>query len=345
MLRGNSLLFFANFAMVKRPTSSLFAHLPVELVNIIFTFAAESRHTCLDLCLVSSWARHIALPHLFRTLVAKDDGPKFVTYFEDPSYVPFGTNINPASLVKNVWMPLEDYVGFPIVIIFENCPNITHMALTVSCFFMAICLTTPGYIVTPGLLGLSKVPGTGRDLHLTILGATSFRWVMRQYWNPQVSSRSSLFDQITHIRVETIISFKRWEHYGLRHFSRLSHLSLPYYDSMQHDPNHLDTFLKLQSLQMLVIAGVQKPSQRGHWKRLEAWVRSRRKMNKMVFFVEIPAVDIQVEWEEEMSGGESIWDRAVRYTTQWEARENATATLEMQATGGPVRRSRRRIVA
>ena len=34
-------------------------------------------------------------------------------------------------------------------------------------------------------------------------------------------------------------------------------------------------------------------------------------------------MDIQAEWEEEMRGGESIWDKAFRYTTQWEAKEKA----------------------
>ena len=38
-------------------------------------------------------------------------------------------------------------------------------------------------------------------------------------------------------------------------------------------------------------------------------------MDKRVFFVEILAMDVQAEWEEEITGGESIWDRAFRYTT------------------------------
>ena len=56
-------------------------------------------------------------------------------------------------------------------------------------------------------------------------------------------------------------------------------------------------------------------------------VWAKRQRDKRVFFVEIPAIDIQVEWEAEMMGGESIWDKALRYTTQWEASESAKAAL------------------
>jgi hypothetical protein len=38
-------------------------------------------------------------------------------------------------------------------------------------------------------------------------------------------------------------------------------------------------------------------------------------------------MSLQAEWEDETRGGESIWDIALRYTIQWEARENAMAAL------------------
>jgi hypothetical protein len=106
---------------------------------------------------------------------------------------------------------------------------------------------------------------------------------------------------------------------------------VPYYNSTHHVAKHLDHFLKLQSLDMFVVAGVRKPLQQAHWKRLQDWVRTKRKRDIRVFFVEIPAMDIQVEWEEEMRGGESIWDRAFRYTIQWEAREKAEELVRISA--------------
>jgi hypothetical protein len=313
--------------MVKR-ASSWFARLPIELVNMIFAMAAQSsRHTCLDICLVASWARQIALPHLFRTLVTKDRGVKFNKYLANLQYVPINTNINPPALVKNVWMPLQDQGATDSVIdVFENCHNIKHMALTIGCFFKLICATTSDYI----LGSVKKVTtrparANDRDLHLTVLGANTFNWAFHGYWQADVSLRSPLFDRITHIRVETASGYQT--RHKLYHFSRLSHLSVPYYNSIQHKAEELDEFLELRYLEMFVVAGVRRPLYQAHWKRLEAWVWAKRQRDKRVFFVEIPAIDIEAEWEAEMMGGESIWDKALRYTTQWEARESTKAAL------------------
>ena len=282
--------------MVKKAVLSWFARLPVELVNIIFALAAQSsRHTCLDLCLVASWARQIALPHLFRTLVAKDHGVRFQKYLADPPYVPVSTTINAASLVKNVWMPLEDNGTTNSVLdVFENCHNITHMALTIHCFYKLIRATSPVEMPRKRVVSGPALDHS-RDLHLTMLGTTSFNWAFREYWQPIISDRSPLYDRITHIRVETANSYQT--RHKLHHFSRLSHLSVPYYNSMQHIAKQLDHFLQLRSLKMFVVAGVRKPLQLAHWRRLEKWVLTKRRRDKRVFFVEVPAMDIQAEWE------------------------------------------------
>jgi len=267
---------------------------------------------------VASWARQIALPRLFRTLVAKDHGANFRKYLANRPYVPFNTNINPPSLVENLWMPLQGHdITDSVLDAFENCHNIAHMALTIDCFHKLICATSSlplrsehekRKVSGPALDGHS-------DLHLTMLGATSFNWAFKEYWDSSATIRSPLYDRITHIRVETVNSYKTPRRQKLHHFSRLSHLSLPYYNSTQHKARRLDEFLKLRSLEMFVVAGVTKPLQQAHWKRLEEWVREKRRVDKRVFFVEIPAMDIQAGWEEEIRGEESIWDRAFRYTT------------------------------
>jgi hypothetical protein len=56
---------------------------------------------------------------------------------------------------------------------------------------------------------------------------------------------------------------------------------------------------------------------------LQEWMRAKCRSNKRVFLVEVPVVDIQAKWEVEMRGWESLLDRVLHYTTQWEAREEA----------------------
>ena len=57
--------------MSRRPRP--FNRLPIELVHHILRMAAaSSRRSSLDICLVSSWARRIARPHLFHTIVITD---------------------------------------------------------------------------------------------------------------------------------------------------------------------------------------------------------------------------------------------------------------------------------
>jgi hypothetical protein len=240
--------------------------------------------------------------------------------------VPVNTRINAASLVKNMWMPLEDHaITDSVLDVFENCHNLTHMALSIHCFFILIRATTSLPLAPVEKTVSGPALDCDHDIHLTMLGTTSFRWVFREYWQPNISYRSPLYDRITHIRVETVSSYHT--RYELPHFSRLSHLSVPYYSPIQHKAEQLDHFLQQRSLEMFVVAGVRKPFQAAHWTRLEKWVLAKRQEDKRVFFVEIPAMDIQAEWEREMRGGKTIWERAIHYTTQWETRQRAEAAL------------------
>jgi len=217
--------------------------------------------------------------------------------------------------------------------------------LTVHCLYKLIIATSPLILFGPRSRMISGLAlDDNRELHLTMLGATSFSWAFREFWHPDITRRSPLYDRITHIRVETVNSFKT--RHKLHNFRRLSHLSVPYYNSSQHEAKHLDDFLELRSLEMFVVAGVRKPLQQAHWERLQEWVRVKRQTDKRVFLVEVPAMDIQAEWEMEMRGGESIWDRAFRYTAKWEAVEMEKAALELQAANSRSimpRRARRNI--
>lgn len=306
---------------VTRPASSPFIRFPVELVDIIFTLAAKaSRHTCLDLCLVSSSARQIALPYLFRTIVVTDDhGPKFDKHLVDPEYKLIKTNISAPSLVQNFWMSLDGN-AYPVWEVFQSCHNVIHMAVDISSFYRLVYSTSSVTITGEPRMVSGPALDHNRNLHLTLLEPSYFLDDAIELFHPDVSLRSPLYDRITHIRLET--DADEGMLYQLGHFTRLSHLCISYNRSVHQIAQDLVDFLTRGSLQMLVVACVRKPRQR---EKLQDWVREKRQTEKKVFFVEIPAKDIRARWEEEMRGGEtpSIWDRALNYTAQWEAKDMA----------------------
>lgn len=288
---------------------------PAELINTIFnSAAATSRKACLALCLVASWARQIALPHLFRTILASDQVTKFSKYWAHPPYIPFDSNINAASLVKNVCMSSQGHANIVSFLdVFQNCHNITHLAVTIRCFYKLMYASSPAHITgeEPKISGPAL--DTNRDFHLTLLGVPAHVGDEIELFHPDASDRSPLYDQVTHVRVQT-------DSAGMLHqisyFSRLTHLSLPYDNPVRQIAKYLDDFT---ALEMFVVAGVKKPNQQTRWKRLLDWVRAMRQKDKRVFFVEVSTIGIQAEWEEEAMGGESIWDRALHHTTQLEA--------------------------
>ena len=115
------------------------APLPLELVLKVFNVAASSSsQSCYNLCLVSSWARHIALPHLFTTIIIKNQvaiEPFFEQIATRPRDPP-NAEFLPAPQVRNLWMmtesPLPGRIG--IVQISRACVNLTNIAMTTSIF-------------------------------------------------------------------------------------------------------------------------------------------------------------------------------------------------------------------
>ena len=295
-------------------TPSLSMRLPVELLHCVFNLAsASSRHACLNICLVASWARQIALPHLFHTVVIKDTyaNTEFTKYIVEPFLMP---NFRAACFVNNVWAQNSRDLVLEVI---EKCDNITHLALNTGHFRWLMRSTSPGTIaasVSPGISGHALA--RQRDLHLTLLDAESLNLALTEHHNDDVTKKSPIFDKITHLRLTLVDSYKMRA--NLDHFSRLTHLCMPYYDSRRHQTMYLQPFLELQSLQMFVIIVILRCARSSHVS-LENWVRNVRETDTRVYLVNGWSADIQVEWEREMRGGESVWERAIRYTNKWEA--------------------------
>jgi hypothetical protein len=115
------------------------------------------------------------------------------------------------------------------------------------------------------------------------------------------------------MRLTVTKSYQMW---NLDHFSRLTHLCMPYHGRRVH---MMWPTLGFQSLQMFVIAIRILFCDRSSRVSLQSWVQSIRETDTRVYLVDDWSADIQVEWEREMRGGESVWERAIRYTSKWEA--------------------------
>jgi len=127
-----------------------------------------------------------------------------------------------------------------------------------------------------------------------------------------VGYRSPIFDKVTHLRLAVVDTHET--KIGLGCFSRLSHISVPYYLDNFHKARHLQPILELKSLRMLVISVATDIIREANWKRLEKWVRKTRETDGRFYLVKRRSVYIRDEWEAETRGGECIWDRAVLYT-------------------------------
>ncbi|KIM77931.1 hypothetical protein PILCRDRAFT_824920 [Piloderma croceum F 1598] len=299
---------------------SPFANLPPELVQHIFSLAsAASRNSGLNICLVASWARHIALPHLLHTVVIKDHlaNAQFRHNLQGQSpYDPSPGFLAPP-LIYNVWM---EAVSDRIISLFNACDNIQHLALADEAFLWLIHASSP--IATVGAFNSTisqSAVARPQDLHLTIISAGR-RWTHPEYMYGDVTMRSPLLSKITRIYLADMDVLPTFSEIEI--FTRLTHLAVPFYDWFDHG-KFLRTLLLVELLEMLVVVIITGDVVKDDRAQIESQVAEIRKTDGRIYLAEslYRGVGIQKQWEEEMRGGKSIWDKAVRYTSEYEARK------------------------
>jgi hypothetical protein len=238
---------------------------------------------------------------------------KFQKYITDP-HMPSETNFHAGSLVNRIL--LECSMWNEILTIFDACECITHLALQY--FHLEALIRCSSQLDYRSKKIISnRFVTRNQDLHLTLLDLPWDGWL--EYGvTSDTTRRSPIFDRVTHMRLK---SLKYYNTPNLHYFSRLSHFCVPYCLGGRHKPKQLQPFLDLQSLEMFVIAVAEDVVEKGYWKRLEKWVRKTRETDGRVYLVESGS-NFRDKWENEMRGGESIWDQAVRYTDEWERHTN-----------------------
>jgi hypothetical protein len=188
------------------------------------------------------------------------------------------------------------------------------------------------------MLVLYSSPGTlqhktisihiNRDLHLTVTDHDHYllNAVLTKYYeSAEERDRSPIFNRVTHMRL-VATDATLYQPFGtrliLKAFTRLSHISVSHHlDIHRYNFTALHSFLNMKSLRMLVVTHDKDVvnDEDLNMKMLREWMGKTRKTDDRVYLLGHCRVYSSDHWEEEMRGGESIWDQAISYTRKWDS--------------------------
>lgn len=279
------------------------ADFPPELVQeFVHHAACLSTGSCLALCRVSSWTRKLALPHLYSTVILKTHLQKkhFLECLSRSPFTSVHLHFEPKKEVRGIWVePASDH----IVSIFEQCDNLTHIALHADNLLWLF--------YTSSILGHNHLPHDAitrkQDLDIVIMKGTS--WNLIDYIHLQTAVTTPFFNRITRLRVTTIDNYKRRLHISL--YPCLTHFAVPcYLDS--HELCAFRRVLEHPLLEVFVVVLYRDISGDKTRKRVQEWVQETRTIEQSlkVYVVESDVTEVQKEWEEEVRGSQSFWDKA-----------------------------------
>lgn len=296
---------------------SISHRLPMELVlHIVDLAAASSRHSCLDLSLVASWARDIASPHLYQTVTLDSlkslSGLKEMIASNNNSHRTT-KHLPAAPLIRDLWVASSSpydrdgkQVWEDLDFVFRTCDSVRELVLNAATFRVFMLYAISPLWTRRDVKALPQIV-PNQELQLTSVDHSGFYSLAR-----------GLAEKYTRIRVADPQSHKVKPQ--IHNISRLSHFSVPYYDMSVHEPGHLTRLLDRKGFKLLVIEVMEtmEPPERT---KLEEWVRDRRQSDKRVCLLHSPsyASGFMERWETEKRSGESFWERATRYTVEWES--------------------------
>ncbi|KAI0650577.1 hypothetical protein C8Q79DRAFT_901985 [Trametes meyenii] len=322
-----------------------FPELPTEIIIQIFEATARaSRHGAYSISLVSSWARNLALPHLFATIVHRSTpsfavtlsaGGKQIQLLSRPS-----TPLKWGPLVRNLWTESAGVSGASVeAAIFPACPNVENLALMSSslrALSQAIQARTAAFHSDDGQRHSdSSAPGEtflNRLRSITLITHT-FRYDWHFLVGTRLQDGTQLLHNITHLR---ILDMRVSSFSPQNLLPNLTHLALPYLDlgnRFEHGNLRLpDGVLEHSALKMVVLTvdeeqwltnpwyqialypGKNDLSPRETFRTLVQWARQR---DDRVHVVLSPRWDVDAcrEWTEAARGGDSLWEIATEART------------------------------
>lgn len=313
-----------------------FPDLPSELIIRILDIAARDSHdTAKSISLVSTWARQIALPHLFNTVVYRSkpaysagmsSGAKDSPHSRKSQSYPWGP------LVSNLWTESTGIMNAPNEgELLRACSNVENLAL-VSAFLRSLAPAVQSQTAARRQDMITRQaddPFLSRLRSITLITHTS-RYDWHFLVGVQLQDGSQLLHNITHLRLldMTVSSFS--PHNLL---PNLTHLALPYLDlgndfkqeSLRLPPGVLEH----RSLRMVVLTvaegkwltnpwyqiarypGKDVTSPKATFRTLAQWARKKDDRLHLVLSPRL-GVDPCKEWMDAARGGPSLWELAAK---------------------------------
>ncbi|KII86553.1 hypothetical protein PLICRDRAFT_177318 [Plicaturopsis crispa FD-325 SS-3] len=288
-----------------------FHGLPDELILHIFRLAAASSwDTCLALMLVASWTRHLAVPHLLKTVVIRSEAAAiaFVNFLDqDPRRAP---------LVKAVSFAFAgDDRGRLSYDIVQRCPNLTNIAMIPEAIygFVRWRATDASAVVLPS-----------HELHLTVpapqIAADGDSVLIDSLVSAVVEARYSrlpmpILERITHLDTTVCPSwFRREKPFGA--FTHLTHVRVDLHSGPRGDIDKAVTAMlrKHGKIKMLVLS-VEDVHYREDVVFAEWFWGTRDQTNERLYATS--GWNTLEEWERAARDGNDIWDDAFRETEDW----------------------------
>ena len=294
--------------------------LPLELLlQILELTCALSPEAARQVSLVASWARDVAKPYVFGTII-RSVGSLYSPRFR-LGIMHKGPPAGCGEYVRHLWLETVDLIASPReIILFKGCPNVEDIALSVNSF--RTLLTLHG---TP-----TSRPGSCAVRQLTLLSPTPRTIFLA------VDARNILMRNITHLRM---VDLQESVYVPLDHLPNLTHLALPFMhlrgansSSIIQLPEYRD---KCPRLSMIILTvdqydWVHRPwlsrgryttlatvplsdSPRERFRIIRDAARSADARAHVILSPVIVDRTVCVEWTAAARGsGESIWEKAAR---------------------------------
>ncbi|KAF8876131.1 hypothetical protein BD779DRAFT_173013 [Infundibulicybe gibba] len=318
---------------------------------ILLSVAQTSTSSCRTLCEVSSWVRQLALPVFYTTVVLDTSTlnlgafSRCMVISSPPACLP-DLAPGPANFVRHIWASGCGGTNFaPVFAITKSCKNATHFALdkySISAFSAAID-SSISILVSGVDYWKGTVMGEG-DLHITLLGhGHNGSWELLSADTAPRLYRP-LYRRLRRLRLEYPINLVK--PLAIFHLTSLTHFAAPILDVTESELNSIFDTIAGTAIEVFVVAIAQEQMDGEERQQIDNWVRGAHKKDERMYAV-TPMFDadylyqkweeetrndteysedvlvivmqpdfkeVYREWEIEVQGGATIWERAVEYT-------------------------------